>query len=263
MKSSDIPQLRDIAPPEWNTDLSAVFAFHFGQPYFYPIAAEEDEQVVGCANGLFQGSTGWLGNVIVLPGYRRRGIGYALTCHLVNEFAQRGANRQILIATNLGRPVYERLGFRTVSQYVYFERDNPLPHEIIPGIRPFTPADAQAVFALDSAVSGEMRAPFLSRYMQDAQVYASAAGSIEGFYLPALVNGLVIASNEAAGLSLLRLKHQQAGRISGVPEQNEAAITYLRSQGFFETSQVPRMCLGDDDAWQPQCVFSRGSGFCG
>ncbi len=67
LASSDLPLLKSFAPPEWNTDVSAVFGRHFGQPYFHGVIAECDGAVVGCANGLIQGNAGWLGNIIVLP----------------------------------------------------------------------------------------------------------------------------------------------------------------------------------------------------
>jgi GNAT superfamily N-acetyltransferase len=86
VKYIELPLLQNLAPSEWNTDVSRLFASYFGQPYFHPIVAVHTGQVVGCANGLLHQGTGWLGNIIVLPEYRHQGIGSALTAYLVEYF---------------------------------------------------------------------------------------------------------------------------------------------------------------------------------
>ena len=86
---AELPLLKDFAPPDWNTDLSITFSFHYGQPYFHPLVAELDGKFAGCANGLLNGNAGWLGNIIVLPEFRGRGIGYTLTAELVKFFRAR------------------------------------------------------------------------------------------------------------------------------------------------------------------------------
>ncbi len=111
LKSTETTLLKDFAPPDWNTDLSVLFSFHFGQPYFYPVVCELDGKVVGCANGLCHGNAGWLGNIIVLPETRGQGIGQALTRRLVEFFHNQGIVHQVLTATKLGEPVYRKLGF--------------------------------------------------------------------------------------------------------------------------------------------------------
>jgi len=122
VKSIELPLLKGFAPVEWNTDLTEAFSFHFGRPYFHPVVAEQDGRVVGCAQGLLNGKTGWLGNVIVLPEFRGRGIGLALTQSLVDFFKAEGCISQVLIATKMGEPVYRRLGFAVTSRYIFLKR---------------------------------------------------------------------------------------------------------------------------------------------
>jgi hypothetical protein len=63
----ELPLLKDFAPPEWNTDFSRQFVLYLGQSYFHPIVAELAGKMVGCANGLLNQTTGWLGTIVVLP----------------------------------------------------------------------------------------------------------------------------------------------------------------------------------------------------
>ena len=264
MAAEDIPGLRDFAPPDWNVDLSRIFGLHFGQPYFHPIAAELDGRVVGCANGLVQGQTGWLGNIIVLPECRMRGIGRALTEELVSLFRAKRLEHQILIATAMGEPVYRRLGFQVSTQYSFWARQAVVasPGEVA-GIRALKPEDEPALFALDAAVTGESREPFLRRYLTAARVHVDGNDKQDGYYLPGLGAGLIIAAGDEAGLALLSYKLGQPGQLCVVPERNTVAAEFLRANGFVQTSQAPRMSLGPDVDWQPEHVYCRGSGFCG
>ena len=52
--------------------------------------------------------------------YRRRGIGAALTAAAIAEGRRRGLAVTSLQASPMGKPVYERLGLRTVAEYRLF-----------------------------------------------------------------------------------------------------------------------------------------------
>lgn len=52
---------------------------------------------------------------------RRRGYGAAMTARVVADGAAAGCNVAALQASELGRPIYERLGFRTVVRYAAYD----------------------------------------------------------------------------------------------------------------------------------------------
>jgi len=55
---------------------------------------------------------------------RRRGIGEAVTWHAVERGRELGCTMASLQASEMGQPVYERMGFRTVSRYrTYVSRE--------------------------------------------------------------------------------------------------------------------------------------------
>ena len=264
LRADEVPLLKDFAPPEWKTDISQIFRRHWGQPYFYPIAAELDGSVVGCASGLVHANAGWLGNVIVQPERRGGGIGRALTQDLVDFFHARKLAHQILVATPLGEPVYRRLGFQIVSYYIFFERQSAAASaDADANVRPLTSQDAEAVFALDASVTAEMRRPFVTGYLEGAWVHSASSGMVDGYLLPGLGTGLVIAANDDAGIALMQQKLRLGATASVVPEANTVAADFLRSHGFLETFRAPRMTLGPDVAWQPERVYCRGAGYSG
>ncbi len=264
IRAEEIPLLESFAPADWNSDLPEEFAFHEGHPYFHPLVAEVDGRVVGCAQGVLNGDAGWLGNIIVLPSFRGRGVGTALTQALMDWFRSRGCAHQILIATALGEPVYRRLGFRVVSRYLFLVRKGPGGGEEPPGIRRLSASDAPRVLALDRAIAGEDRKTFLGRFLAGGWGHVdSGSGSVDGFFLPDLGQGVVLAENDRAGLALLRLKLCLGCTKVVIPEGNGASREFLLRAGFRETGRAPRMALGEDVAWQPRRVYSRGAGYCG
>ena len=61
-------------------------------------------------------------NVATQDAYRRRGLGAAMTWQAVHDGANAGCLLASLQASEMGRPVYERMGFRTVTSYKTYLR---------------------------------------------------------------------------------------------------------------------------------------------
>jgi len=59
-------------------------------------------------------------NVATLPEYRGRGLGEAMTWHAVREGMAIGCRFGSLQASEMGRPVYARMGFRDIAPYETF-----------------------------------------------------------------------------------------------------------------------------------------------
>ena len=69
-----------------------------------------------CGSVWVTGDTAGIYDVATLPEDRGRGLGYAVTAALMEIGRDRGATRAVLHATELGRPIYERLGFTEVCR---------------------------------------------------------------------------------------------------------------------------------------------------
>lgn len=68
------------------------------------------------------GRTAGVYNVATIESHRKRGLGEAMTWHAVTRGAQAGCDVAILQASEMGRPIYERMGFRLVAPYRTFHR---------------------------------------------------------------------------------------------------------------------------------------------
>ncbi len=85
-----------------------------------------EEHVIGLLDGvpvataslLVAGGVAGIYNVATLEPARGRGIGAAMTAAVVRRGAARGLSLATLQASSMGRPIYERLGFRFVCDLV-------------------------------------------------------------------------------------------------------------------------------------------------
>jgi ribosomal protein S18 acetylase RimI-like enzyme len=66
---------------------------------------------------------GYVLNVFVEPQYRKRGLARSLVQRCLDEARRRGIRVISLHASDVGRPLYERLGFRSSSEMIYEERE--------------------------------------------------------------------------------------------------------------------------------------------
>ena len=101
-----------------------------------PSVLERDEAVfyTGYANGepvstgvgLRTGRTIGAYNISTAPDVRRRGFGEAMARRIATDGALAGCDVAALQASRMGFPIYERLGYRTVVQYMaYVEPETP------------------------------------------------------------------------------------------------------------------------------------------
>lgn len=86
--------------------------------------ARLDGVPVGTAALILGGGAAGLYSIATLAEYRRQGIGAHLTLAALREARQRGYRIGVLEASAMGRPVYERLGFR---QYATHDAYEPAP----------------------------------------------------------------------------------------------------------------------------------------
>jgi ribosomal protein S18 acetylase RimI-like enzyme len=99
-----------------------------GDPRAALYAGYADGQPVSAGLGLRTGDTIGVYNIAVAPGYRRRGYGVAMTARVTADGAAAGADVAVLQASEMGYPVYERMGYRTVVEYMGYVEPGPVDH---------------------------------------------------------------------------------------------------------------------------------------
>jgi len=84
--------------------------------------ARQDGEPVGCCATADAGTNTEVQMVAVVPEARGQGLSGKLIAHSLADAVERGCRTSTLVATQLGRPVYERLGFRGLGVLEMWER---------------------------------------------------------------------------------------------------------------------------------------------
>ena len=84
--------------------------------------AHDHGEAVGCVLVTDDDGNADVESVAVLPEARGRGISGKLMQHALVDAAERGNETSTLVATALGYPVYERLGYRSLGRFAMWER---------------------------------------------------------------------------------------------------------------------------------------------
>jgi GNAT superfamily N-acetyltransferase len=81
----------------------------------------ENDQAVAAGSASFVEGVSYIGWMATRESFRGRGFSEAILRHM-DEFMKRryGVTESVLHATELGRPIYERIGFRCVDEYSCF-----------------------------------------------------------------------------------------------------------------------------------------------
>lgn len=255
---ADLSSLPLLQPPDWG-DISIPLHFYCDSDFCFPIKVIKDNKMVGIGAAIIHGGVAWLGHIIVSPHYRNRGIGKIITQTLVDNCQSKNCETIYLIATDLGAPVYERIGFTTETNYLFFK-------DIAPGtfvsntknIVPFEEKRKEAIIDLDKKVSGEDRFLHLQEHIANSFLFIEA-DKLEGFYLPSFVEGHIIATTSTAGIELMKLRLMNHNHVV-LPEDNLIAIDFLHQHNLRESKQAKRMILGKKRSWQPSCIYNRVAG---
>jgi GNAT superfamily N-acetyltransferase len=202
-------------------------------------------------------ATGWVHGIVVRPEHQRTGLGARLTETAVEWLRARSAATVLLLATDAGRPVYERLGFAAGERYGSFTWPTA---DLEPGavIHPMQVGHLPGVRALDREATAEDRGRFIESLASSGWVVTRGA-DVVGFHLACpWGGGPTIARDAASGLALLRHSssvQRRASRTVGLPEGNTAAVQYLAGLGITAERYVTRMWLGAPPRWCSGMIF--------
>lgn len=227
--------------------------FYLARAACYPLVVTVDGAVAGLGVGTRNGAVGWLGDIVVGPAFRRRGLGTLLTRALIERLESDGCRTLLLTATALGRPIYERLGFAYETEYLVLAAPASATLPVEPRARAISAADLPALCALDRAATGEDRAHLLHALAEEGWLVSDeTTGAPVGFAIPTLWGtGGVVALEPAVGLSLVAL----CGRATTLPAENAVGRAYLEAAGFTEVRRAPRLIRGAPVTWRPDTIW--------
>ena len=263
LRKAEIPGLNSLPPLDWQFDYEAFLADYINEDFFHAFVLIQDEIIIGTGNVFVKEEIGWLANIIIMESFRSQGLGFQMTKHMVDFLKDLNCETQLLIATELGEPVYQKAGFKKISEYKCFNSDTPIDFTITTSIRPLKNIDLEDVYNLDQEANAENRAHLIGKYYTTGLGYFNNENVLLGFYLPDFERGLVIAKESKAGIELLKLKHARIGMRTLLPIENKDGINFLENSGLKKGTSCVRMALGKENKWKPNYIYSYGSGYCG
>ena len=222
-----------------------------------------DGNPIGFGNVFIFGSICWIGNIVVSDKHRKKGFGTEITEHLMQTGRDLGAVTFNLVATEVGEPIYRKLGFRTECMYEFYKRKGEPPElQVSAKIREANPSDLHEIIDLDLRTTGERREDMISSLLNGSFVI-ERENELTGYFIRGLGDGLIVGIDPEAGIELLIKKIVSSDRQVVIPESNHRAKKFLSDLGFEKKTELPRMTIGEKCSWKPVCIFSRGTGYCG
>ena len=257
----DVPQLGDLRPEGWY-DLRPVFKFYTETNYCFPLKASVANRIVGVGAMILHHEVGWLAHIVVHRDFRNRGIGRQLVETLVSCAEAHTCETVMLLATDLGEPVYKKVGFETEGTYQFFENVKSDPGWEKSGlIKPYQEEHKSQVALLDLVGAGENRFFRFEEHLATGHVFENE-GKVKGFYLPDFGDGLIISSEEQAGIALMKYRLQHSDQVA-FPDTNLTALQFMRDNNYEAFKTAKRMWLGKKRKPVLSQIYNRVAGAIG
>ena len=261
--SDDTKVLKNLFPDDWNFDFEKFIYNHIYGNYFYALTILSDDVPIGFGNIMMFGSIGWLGNIIVSKEFRGRGLGYNITKLLIGKSRKYGIRKYSLFATELGEPLYKKMGFKTVLNYEFYRNEDSVDLKINGKLRRANSSNLRSVCRIDFKTTSEVRGELLENNIKNAYLVLDDKNEIGGFLLPEFGEGLIIANDPESGIELLKQKIMLGKNLTVIPETNQMAKDFLENNGFKKVLSVPLMNMGEEYPCRYENIFSRATGYCG
>jgi GNAT superfamily N-acetyltransferase len=264
--------LRQTTREGWDST-AAGFRWHLAMDGDGCFIAERDGEPVGLVTSTLYRRSAFVGNLIVEPAYRLKGVGEMLMRRALQRVDDAGIKTTWLEADPDGEHLYRKLGFGDVFPSLRFQR----PAGGAPGfvsaaaVRPIDAAHLPELAELDESIFGDDRMRHLELILAEAPVAFALVdhGKPIGYLLTqAMESGLrpgpgVARTADAAAALLDAVIAADGGQriMIGVPEPNRDLPPLLSERGFEPRPPSLRMRRppGGYDG-QPQHVLAIAGG---
>jgi len=203
--------------------------------------------------------SGWIGNLLVAPQARGRGFGARLFAGACRELRHRRVKTLWLTASEQGRSLYERAGFRSLDRVVRWCR------KVEKGPGPVAGGDGEEkLLAADRRAWGESRRPLLETLGRGARIFATGdtvlmlqAGAVLRVLGPWYSAGGCPRENRRV-LAAAVAAANSCELVADVPVSSPAA-ELLAASGFTPAGECALMARGERPAAVPRTLVSFAS----
>ncbi len=246
------------------------------RPYARCVVVSDDEGALAAiGSGIAYQPIGFVGNMVVAEGHRRRGLGSAVLTAITSYLERAGCPRVELNATSEGRLLYERHGFATIgtSATATIGRDVALASDPAVTVRRADSEDLNALAAYDRPRFGADRRPLIELLLGDPAAHlllAERGGELRGYAClrddPPRI-GPFLADEPAIAATLLADAFGQAPELErlriNLPPSNRAGAQWLRGLGVEVEAWEGRMARGPQVPRRDETVYGMAVGALG
>lgn len=221
------------------------------------LVCREAGRAVAFVTSVAYGKSGWVGNLLVHPESRKRGLGRRLMEHSLAELAKSEVETTWLTASAEGAGLYRQLGFRsvdTVRRWVGSGRSTPMAEPVAIAF--------DVLGELDGIGWGDRRDALLRVTCGRGRLYRSA----DGFLCCQPWDGAVqigpwgsLTGEHAGALFAAALAGAGERVFLDVPAGNRAAEALLTEHGFTVQGSNLLMYLGVAPEYRPENVYALAS----
>jgi len=233
---------------------------------------ERDGQLAATAIAIFYApAVSWVGMVITHPDYQRRGLARRIMGAALDYLRGRGARCIMLDASQMGYPLYESMGFRSLYRVEVYGGEGH-ESERTTDVRTVTHDDLPSMVELDGKIFGVGRPDMIADLALPGQCWvAGEIGQVSGYLmLKASGHGVSVGPwyhHTVEGAETLL--QQALGCADGqpirvyIPDPNREAKELAERYGLSPIRFSTRMALGDTppgDMARQYSVASLGTG---
>ncbi len=258
IQNEDIDQLNLLQPSDWD-DIRPYFYYYSASSFCNPIKITDANRIMAVGTIIKHQDTAWLAHLIVHTEFRNQGLGKILTNALVERADPKIFKTIYLDATDMGYPVYKKVGFEIEMDYMHLNGEllnlnlkNPA------SVIPFDEKYRNEVMELDKITSGEHREVIFSDHLKSSMLYLSD-GKVRGAYFPSFFDRYIMADLPEAGTELMKLR-MRVKNSTKLPIINQPGIDFLIENNYKEVRRSRRMILGAKREWKAENNFNRISG---
>jgi ribosomal protein S18 acetylase RimI-like enzyme len=219
---------------------------------------EAEGKITGSTTAVCYGrDLAWIGMVLVLPEFRGRGFARALMEHALRFLEQRGVRVVRLDATDMGRPLYAKLGFRdecAIERWAAVAKPGGPQQEqgpVVDSLARFAALDRKAFGADRSRVLDRLRSCFPEGLREERGFALARPGSGAHFLGPCVAED---AATARGLIGTMLARHGGSAVFWDVLPENAEAVRMARDLGFECKRRLIRMVLGE----AAQAAVTRG-----
>ncbi|MGL4669453.1 MAG: GNAT family N-acetyltransferase, partial [Methanobacteriaceae archaeon] len=121
IENNEIDLISNFQQEGWE-ELKPYYQFYIDSTFCHSLKLTENGKIIAIGSIIIHKDVAWLAHIITLLEHRQKGFGKLITKKLIEIGKENNCSTIYLIATDLGKKLYEVLGFNEETEYLFFKK---------------------------------------------------------------------------------------------------------------------------------------------